>query len=155
MFNTEFTFNTSVGYGQNDNSQIVTDKQIERLTRQNNNINKNILFKKTLSISFYKTFVVLKQKIGLGDIVDFITKITGIKWLIIKLTKGNCGCEKRKNLFNKWLTIPFVYIKIVDTIFEESVIMDHSKIKKSGVKIKPNTKTEQVKKGCGCGRKKP
>lgn len=149
MFNTEFTFNTSVGYGQNDGVQTVSDKQIEKLI----NKNKNVFYKKTFSINFYKSLVIIKNKIGIGDIVDFITKITGIKWLIIKITKGNCGCEKRRQLLNSWLTIPFLYIKIINPLFEDSEIVDHTNLY---MELNKNRiiNNQKPKKGCGCGRKK-
>lgn len=151
MFNTEFTFNTSVGYGQNDGVQTVTDNQIKKLLEKN----KNIVYKKTISINFNKNLLFEKNKIGLGDIVDFITKITGLKWLIIKITKGNCGCEKRRKLFNKWLSIPYLSVKIDDPLFYDPILIDgedsYSKHKNRVI----NTQKTQPKKGCGCGRKKP
>lgn len=152
MFNTEFTFNTSVGYGQNDSTQTVTDKQIERMM----NKDKNNLFKKDISFKIHKQLIVKKSKIGFGDIVDFITKITGIKWFIIKITKGNCGCEKRKLLFNKWLTIPYFYVKIVDPVYEEFNIIDTAiEInKKYKNRVTNPNPINLPKKGCGCGRKK-
>jgi hypothetical protein len=37
---------------------------------------------------------------GLGDVMEKFTKATGIKKMFEKLP-GDCGCEKRKNIFNK------------------------------------------------------
>ena len=42
----------------------------------------------------------MKSK-GLGDTVEKITKITGIKDLVENLTKGDCGCDERKEKLNK------------------------------------------------------
>tara|TARA_R100000541_G_scaffold10644_2_gene18615 strand:+ start:1069 stop:1203 length:135 start_codon:yes stop_codon:yes gene_type:complete len=37
----------------------------------------------------------------LGDLIELITKYTGIKWLVKKIFKGkDCGCEKRKEDLN-------------------------------------------------------
>ena len=38
---------------------------------------------------------------GLGDSIEKITKLTGIKSLTNKITKGGCGCNKRKAWLNK------------------------------------------------------
>jgi len=149
MFNTEFTFNSSVGYGQNDSTQIVTDKQIERLM----NKDKNNLFKKDISFKLHKQLIIKKNTFGLGDVIDFITKITGIKLLIIKITKGNCGCEKRRLLFNKWLTIPYYYVKITDPVYEDFIVIDHKDKNYKNRVIAPK-QAQPIKKGCGCGRKK-
>ena len=51
----------------------------------------------------------MKSK-GLGDSIEKLTKTTGIKTLVenifadeIKTGKKDCGCDKRKDLWNKWL----------------------------------------------------
>lgn len=36
----------------------------------------------------------------LGDSIEKITKATGIKNVVDKVTKGNCGCAKRKAALN-------------------------------------------------------
>ena len=41
---------------------------------------------------------------GLGDLVEKITKYTGIKWIVYKLSKlfgFDCGCKNRKDEWNK------------------------------------------------------
>ena len=38
---------------------------------------------------------------GLGDSIEKITKATGIKNLVEKITNGDCGCDKRKEKLNK------------------------------------------------------
>jgi hypothetical protein len=42
----------------------------------------------------------MKSK-GLGDTVEKITTATGIKGLVQKTTKGDCGCSKRRDKLNK------------------------------------------------------
>jgi hypothetical protein len=37
----------------------------------------------------------------LGDLIEKITTVTGIKWLTKKLFGEDCGCEERKNKLNK------------------------------------------------------
>ena len=36
----------------------------------------------------------------LGDLIEKITTYTGIKWLVKKIWKDNCGCNDRKNKLN-------------------------------------------------------
>ena len=38
---------------------------------------------------------------GLGDTIETITKATGIKTIVNKLSGGDCGCDKRKDKLNK------------------------------------------------------
>lgn len=38
---------------------------------------------------------------GLGDTIEKVTASTGIKNLVEKATKGNCGCKDRKDKLNK------------------------------------------------------
>jgi len=45
-----------------------------------------------------------RGKLGLGDIVERVTKVTGIKFIVEKfseITGEDCGCEKRKDALNK------------------------------------------------------
>tara|TARA_R100001163_G_C4961996_1_gene125423 strand:+ start:449 stop:580 length:132 start_codon:yes stop_codon:yes gene_type:complete len=37
----------------------------------------------------------------LGDLIEKITKITGIKWVVKKIWGDDCGCDKRKDKANK------------------------------------------------------
>jgi|TARA_R100001015_G_C4506973_1_gene79806 hypothetical protein len=42
---------------------------------------------------------------GFGDTFERFTKATGIHWLIMTLSRKYnipCGCERRKELLNKW-----------------------------------------------------
>ena len=38
---------------------------------------------------------------GLGDTIDKITTVTGIK-SIVKVIAPDCGCEERRETLNKW-----------------------------------------------------
>ena len=38
---------------------------------------------------------------GLGDLAAFITKYTGISWIVKKLFGNDCGCDERKDKWNK------------------------------------------------------
>ena len=61
-------------------------------------------YKKSFSLKFGI------RQVGAGDVIDYLTRKTGIKWLILKLIK-NCGCEKRRQYFNKWnIFIPYVFV---------------------------------------------
>ena len=42
----------------------------------------------------------MKSK-GLGDTVEKFTKTTGTKSMFNKFTKGDCGCDKRKEKLNQ------------------------------------------------------
>ena len=40
----------------------------------------------------------------LGDLVFYVTKYTGIRWLVKKISKWldfDCGCDKRRNDWNE------------------------------------------------------
>jgi len=40
---------------------------------------------------------------GAGDLVEALTKRTGIKLLVDKVTGNSCGCGKRRDILNKLL----------------------------------------------------
>lgn len=40
---------------------------------------------------------------GAGDLVEQVTKRTGIKRLVEKVTGNRCGCGKRRDILNKLL----------------------------------------------------
>lgn len=42
----------------------------------------------------------MKSK-GLGDTIEKITKATGIKAVVKKVTGGNCGCDRRRDSLNR------------------------------------------------------
>ena len=44
-----------------------------------------------------------KESKGLGDTIEKITEVTGIKKVVEKVTGKDCGCNKRKEKLNKIL----------------------------------------------------
>jgi len=38
----------------------------------------------------------------LGDVIEKITKATGIKAVVDKISGKDCGCNKRKQKLNEW-----------------------------------------------------
>lgn len=152
MFNTEFTFGNSVSIGKDGSAHSISQKQINRINNENKKLKP--FFKKNIVIKFNKSIQLYKKSIGLGDIVDFITKITGIKKLIIKLTKGNCGCEKRRKLFNSWLTIPYIVVSFGDVYKEDFYFFnEHNMPLNNKFKITPPDQSKPIKKSCGCANK--
>lgn len=105
LFNAEYFFNSAASTYQGHPLRFKTDSE-------GNLIDKTKLeygiYSKYIKIEYTKLFYVKKHTIGFGDIIDFITEKTYIKDLIIFLTKGNCGCEQRRVLFNKWVKIPYL-----------------------------------------------
>ena len=79
--------------------------------------------------SFNKTLKVklLKISLRIGDVIDFVTRITGIKKLIIKWTNGNCGCEQRRKKFNNWFFIPFVKIWFDELDYDDKIYLQTKK----------------------------
>ena len=68
---------------------------------------------------------------GLGDTIDRITELTGIKKLIKSVFK-DCGCESRRKLLNKW-----VKYKTVMELTEKEYIYLHNWFEREGNKKKP------------------
>jgi hypothetical protein len=98
------------------NPSVANEKLVDKEKYKNNiEEEKNYLYYKVINLNF-KFQKVFKMKLNfvslhIGDIIDYITKKTGIKKLIIKLTNGNCGCEARRIKFNKWFQIPIISFK--------------------------------------------
>tara|TARA_R110002020_G_scaffold58337_3_gene159830 strand:+ start:17487 stop:17654 length:168 start_codon:yes stop_codon:yes gene_type:complete len=42
-----------------------------------------------------------KELKGLGDLVERVTETTGIKRVVEGVTKGGCGCDKRRDKLNE------------------------------------------------------
>tara|TARA_B100000780_G_C20923557_1_gene368005 strand:- start:380 stop:586 length:207 start_codon:yes stop_codon:yes gene_type:complete len=40
---------------------------------------------------------------GFGDVVEWVTEISGIKYLVKRVYGNNCNCSKRKDSLNKLL----------------------------------------------------
>lgn len=176
IFNqTQFIFNTT---GQISS----TTKPFQLFSDQNGTIlNKNNIeygvYNKILDFEFKKVLMIKKHSIGLGDIVDWLTKITKIKDLIIYLTKGNCGCEQRRILFNKWVRFNWFSVKFREIYAADSYIIKYQKHllkeiipiemsenqKMNNIKNKilthnpsynlPDSSDPPIKRSCGCGAK--
>lgn len=140
---------------------------------------RDILYKKHINInfSFKKSFIVKKEYIGSGDIIDFITSITGIKKFIIWWTNGNCGCEARRKKFNSVLTFVYFKLSLKDTSYRDEIVENFKLTRKkqiekelSGnnlqleekyakayaerVNVKPPSAVRSPSKGCGCSAKR-
>ena len=36
----------------------------------------------------------------LGDFIYYLTKYTGIRWIVKKIWGNDCGCDQRRNKYN-------------------------------------------------------
>ena len=48
---------------------------------------------------------------GLGDTIEVITKVTGIKKVVDAVTGGGCGCKARKEKLNK--AVPYRKVQVI------------------------------------------
>lgn len=77
------------------------------------------------------------NKKGLGDIVEIMTKYTGIKWLVKKVVGEDCGCDERKEFLNKItpkiklpkVNIPKISFKKKPNIGEPEKLIESGKLK--------------------------
>jgi hypothetical protein len=112
-----------------------------------------------LNFKFQKVFKIKLNFVSLhiGDIIDYITKKTGIKKLIIKLTNGNCGCEARRVKFNKWFKIPILLFKFDKLSYKNKIdiesqekteqdIIDKQDAKRKEEEIIENVKLNMINK---------
>jgi hypothetical protein len=171
--NVHFTFNTTGSVNESDNFKVYLDKNGNPIT---NELEYGV-YNKIIEINFNKLLMIKLQYIGFGDIIDFITKITGIKKLIIKLTNGNCGCEQRRIKFNSYLKFYYPILKFRNLYIEDESflkknkvinqknfkpkkIMSSNKVEVIEQTIKPNITekkpltTAQIKKSCNCKKNK-
>lgn len=111
-----FTFNTFGSMDEGSGSSN-TFKELHESTQKEKI--QEVYYYKKISFNFNKLFIVNKKFIGLGDIIDFFTKKLYIKQFLIYITNGNCGCETRRILFNKWVQIPYFIFKIKNATKEE------------------------------------
>lgn len=177
LFNyTNFIFNST---GQMEN---FAGKPFQLFLEENGTIvNKsNIeygIYNKIINFQFKKVLMIQKHFLGLGDIIDWITKITKLKDLIIYLTKGNCGCEERRIKFNKWFKFYWFSLKFREIYADDLRIIPMQKELLKQIKSKPkenkslpasirsnqtNNITPNQKpikeikphRSCGCGAKK-
>lgn len=175
LFDAYFTFNSTGSVNTSANFKAFLDEH-------GNIIDKSHLeygvYNKAIEIKFNKLFYLKKHQIGVGDIIDFITEKTKIKDLIIYLTKGNCGCEKRRVLFNKFLKITWFSLKWRNLYAQDFEVLNYissskkekrsipkiqllenniknNPVERISTEVKPTMKpieTSQIK-GCGCRKK--
>ena len=138
------------------NPSVINDKLVDK-EKYNNDIEeeKNYLYYKVINLNFkfQKVFKIKLNFVSLhiGDIIDYITKKTGIKKLIIKLTNGNCGCEARRIKFNKWFKIPIIYFKFDKLNYKNEIDIAHVEeskenyIKQEEIENKNKEVFEQIK----------
>jgi hypothetical protein len=121
-----FTFNTSGEMESNfkpfqlfiDNNGNIVDRSFIEYG----------VYNKIINFQFKKLLMIKKNKIGLGDVIDWITTITKIKDFIIYITKGNCGCEERRIKFNKWFNFYWFSFKFRDIYANDYYIVPKQKI---------------------------
>ena len=169
-----YTFQTTGSVNKSDSFQLFLDSKGNIVN--NNNLEYGV-YNKIISINIQKLLFIKVKKVGLGDVIDFITKITGLKKLIVFLTKGNCGCEARRVKFNKiqiiyWAAIKTRSLYDVDySIVQKNKNLFFKKLKEktellnftkkdtttTNVKTYSNVQPishEKIKKSCGCGKTK-
>ena len=133
LFDAYFAFNTTGSVNTRDSFSAFIDKDGNIIDQSNLEYG---VYNKSISISYNRLFYIKKHKVGLGDVVDYITEKTKIKDLIIYLTKGNCGCEKRKELFNKWFTFNWYSLKTRELYIQDVDVINHiKKAKKNKLKL--------------------
>jgi hypothetical protein len=72
-----------------------------------------------------------RRKKGLGDTIEAITEVTGIKAIVKFVAGSDCGCEERKETLNK--VFPY---KVANCLTEESYNYLDTYLKSN--KTKPN-----------------
>lgn len=121
---------------ENNNNNVFIEKN---KYEESINYTKQFLFYKVFDLQFQKalTFKFEIVSLHVGDIIDFITKTTGIKKLIVWLTKGNCGCEARRIKFNEWFKIKLPILKFQPLMYSDIVnLKRHKNIKLQENKFK-------------------
>jgi hypothetical protein len=131
-FDATFTFNSSGSFNSKDGIKIHFDKEGNLL-----NDKKRVFGRYNFPIDIQKLIYINIFYIGLGDIVDFFTKKLYIKNLIMYLTNGNCGCEKRRILFNKIIKFPYkLQIKSRQLYFDDYETIEEIKNTKTKITTK-------------------
>jgi hypothetical protein len=160
MFTDRFTFNTASTGNGGEGTYTIINEDFNKIKSSQNLKSLNFVYKKSINISFHKTFGIIKQYIGLGDVIEFITKYTGIKYIIVKITKGNCGCEKRRIKFNSLIAIPYFLLYIKNTNINDyynKKIFTSKNLKSSEMKPLSDEQLSKlgqtINTGCGCGAK--
>ena len=129
LYDAQFTFNSSGSLHTRDEFKVFYDNQGNLINRSKRPFG---FYNKIIQISYSRLWYITKHTIGLGDIIDFFTKTLYIKQFLVYITNGNCGCESRRILFNKWVQIP--YFKLNNRIVymdDENIINEIKKIKKT------------------------
>lgn len=137
LFDAYFAFNTTGSVNTRDAFSAFIDKDGNIVDQSSLEYG---VYNKAISISYNRLFYIKKSKIGFGDAIDYITHITKIKDLIIYLTKGNCGCEERRKLFNKWFSFPWYTIKSRELYIQDKDVIKHIKNAKKHKKKLPSLK---------------
>jgi hypothetical protein len=171
MSNLYYTFKTTGSTNSLDRFQLFLDANGNIVT--GNNVEYGV-YNKIISLRIEKLLYIKIKKIGFGDIIDFFTKKTGLKSLIVFLTDGNCGCEERRVKFNKFKIPYWVSIKtrpLYDTdhyvlkrnknlLFKQlkekitTPVLANNAVEQQTKQVgKPVTK-EEIKRSCGCGKTK-
>ena len=121
----------------NNNSEILDKEKYKKYKNEE----KNYIFYKKINFEFKKSFKVklINVSLHLGDVIDFITRYTGIKKLIMWATNGNCGCEARRVKFNEWFKIPLIMFKL-----ESFNYSDYIDIKKQNKNINNDSTNKKL-----------
>ena len=85
------------------------------MSKQKDEAYYNALDKRTKEYKVWKKAFEAEQERsldGIGDVVEKITKVTGIKKVVEFIAGDDCGCEERKEELNK--KFPFSKIKCLD-----------------------------------------
>lgn len=114
------TISIPLDYHSND----FNTNHIDKTKYEHSKLNKkNYLYYKPINFEFKKSLVLYFQKYSLhiGDLIDIITRYTGIKKLVIRLTNGNCGCEARRKKFNEIFFVKLPIIKFISLSYSDMV----------------------------------
>jgi hypothetical protein len=181
--NTVFLSNTSYSTDGSTNFDHYTKKEINGIDidkfLEKDEKEKNLFYKKLININFTfkKALVINKKYLGSGDVIDFITHITGIKKLIIWITKGKCGCEARRKKFNSVLTFVYFTMSLKSFSYQDEFALSmkiaskqkqnidesqhvpqiqeqHIQAYMEKTKIVNNIPPRTSSKGCGCSSRK-
>ncbi len=63
-------------------------------------LSKQIMYLQKMKKNFTKIQTINRSR-GFGDTVEKFTKATGIKRVVDTVTKGDCGCNKRRDSLNR------------------------------------------------------
>lgn len=128
-----FTFNSTGSFDGHGSFKIRTDSSGAIFAKKQKEYG---ILNFPIDIEIKKFIFVNIKKIGFGDVVDYFTTLFYIKKFLIYITKGNCGCETRRQLFNKWIQIPYPIIKIRTLYFDDkNIVKELKNIKEKNIEI--------------------